>query len=150
MLAKTDWNEVAMVMTIFSFVMVWILVFIKTGVKLRHQARGVAEPTSPLAAPVRSVAWRGLQYHLYVAVLVIVALSLMAPMAWVMAGPTGMPLVRLGTIGILLAAMYASVIGAIIGFKTISRSDRSRSDGSAFPYDPSMHASLVARITQRF
>jgi phage shock protein PspC (stress-responsive transcriptional regulator)/predicted Ser/Thr protein kinase len=48
MLAIVSWNEVAIVMTLATFVMAWILVFVMVGVKLRHQSR--AAPIAPRPA----------------------------------------------------------------------------------------------------
>src|SRR5262245_55159061 len=45
MLATTTWNDVAMVLTIGTFVMVWVLVMITVGGKLRRQSQ--AAPATP-------------------------------------------------------------------------------------------------------
>src|SRR5881227_3051485 len=101
MLATTTWNDVAMVLTIGTFVMVWVLVMLTVGIKLRRQAQ--AAPVTP--QPPRFLT--GLRLHIFIAVMLIVLLSIAAPLAWVVFGQAGMPVVRLGTIGILLAALYA-------------------------------------------
>src|SRR5215471_19846614 len=52
MLATTTWNEVAMVLTIGTFVMVWVLVFITVGVKLRRQSQLTPATPKPSHQPV--------------------------------------------------------------------------------------------------
>src|SRR5205807_4329485 len=56
MLATTTWNDVAMVLTIGTFVMVWVLVMLTVGVKLRRQAH--AAPVTPQPShPATAAHW---------------------------------------------------------------------------------------------
>src|SRR2546423_3378140 len=56
MLAMTTWNDVAMVLTIGTFVMVWVLVMLTVGVKLRRQAH--AAPVTPQPShPATAAHW---------------------------------------------------------------------------------------------
>src|SRR6476659_5407056 len=53
MLATTTWNDVAMVLTIGTFVMVWVLVMLVVGVKLQRRAQAAPvtpQPPHPAAA----------------------------------------------------------------------------------------------------
>src|SRR5262245_5263700 len=51
MLATTTWNDVAMVLTISTFVMVWVLVMITVGVKLRRQSQVAPATPKPANQP---------------------------------------------------------------------------------------------------
>jgi hypothetical protein len=146
MLATANWNEVAMFLTLGTFLMVWAVVILSM-VNKRRMAKGAIP--SPLPSPPLQYS-RVAQMHMVVAVFVVGVLGICAPLPWLLFGNTGLPLVRMGTIGLLLAALYAFVAGAILiaGSRPASGgrpgNDQTRGD------ETSSQAYLVARITQRF
>ena len=56
MLATVNWNEVAAVMTLGTFVMVWVIVLLRVGVKLR--AKREQTSNSPVPRPRQQDVWQ--------------------------------------------------------------------------------------------
>jgi predicted Ser/Thr protein kinase len=106
-------------------------------------------PTPLPAAP--QPRFVGARLHAFIVWLLFVVLVFSAPMAWILFGQAGMPLVRLATIGVLLVALYAMVaLAVMIITSKPSAANGSPPSGAMAGYDPSAHVDLVARITQRF
>src|SRR5689334_20419671 len=99
------WNEVAILMTIFTFVMVWVIVMLGVATKLRAGSR--------LQAARQAAAWptalqrdRWLRNSLAVAIIIFVTLNFAPPLSWLVGGQNAMPLIRLETIAILLTGLF--------------------------------------------
>src|SRR5438128_1566048 len=103
------WKEISMIMTVFTMVMVWIIVIISVVNKRRGAAMSAPAPSAPLQSQFPT----GARLHLAIAALMLPILAICAPLGWLLFGQAGMPLVRLCTIGVLLAALYVVIAAAI-------------------------------------
>jgi len=77
-------------------------------------------------------------------------LSFLTPLSWLILGQAGMPFVRLGTIGVVLSALYLFVAAAIAMATSTSPTGRHTFGAMGNGGDPSSQAELVARVTLRF
>ena len=139
------WMKVSMIMTVFTMVMVWVIVIISVVNRRSPDAAAQRVSTAP---PPRPQA--GLQAHLFIAVLLLVGLTLIAPLGWLLFGNAGIPAVKLTTIGILAATAYVVVVGAMLLSSQLAQARSHPLNNSSRSDDPSVYTSLVARITQRF
>src|SRR5690349_11003379 len=89
---------------------------IVAAVVVLNRAPGVVAASPGAVAPRREL-WeriaRGARIHFFVAVFLLAVLPIFAGLSWTILGNSGMPLVRLATVGILLTALYAIVSLAV-------------------------------------
>jgi hypothetical protein len=116
----------------------------------RTQPAGAGFAARPRQGELWESIARGARITFPIAVFLVAVLGIAAPLAWVVMGHAGMPLVRLGTIGILLAALYAVISVAIALTSKTPLNQWHQPSSSPSGYDPVTQADLVARITQRF
>jgi serine/threonine protein kinase len=144
--------EVAIVMTLGVF---WMTVFLAVLIVVVKNRTGHAPASNrmlPAPAPPQPRWSAAARLHFFMVFLVFFTLCISAPIAWTLLGDSGMPFVKLAVIGILLVALYAVVaLGAMAVITSkVPAPDGLTPNGLVHGYDPSRHAELVARITQRF
>jgi hypothetical protein len=141
------WNEITILMTVVTFILVWVIVIASMVVKLQ---RGPSPSATVPAAWSRQSLAKLVRWNFSAAVFVVGVLAICTPFPWLLFGNSGMPFVKIATIGLLLAVLYTFVSGAIMlaTNRPVARErmsiDPARSD------DTSTQAYWVARITQRF
>src|SRR3954471_4845461 len=106
------WNEVAILMTLGTFVMVWVIVMLGVATKLRAgSSQQAAGQSAPWPTALQRDRW--LRSSLAVAIIIFVTLNFAPPLSWLVGGQNAMPLIRLETIAILLTALYVVLVGGI-------------------------------------